>query len=150
MPFRLHALDQSLTIAVDKPILLVGRQAECDIQLESSKVSRRHCFLAKAAHQLFVRDLESTNGIRVNGQRVEASMLSHGDELVIGNIRFRVAQDPSESLPPPPGPRPSAIGEPTAGPIPADQLVSCEYPVPLLESDAQSSHSSRNIASGSR
>jgi pSer/pThr/pTyr-binding forkhead associated (FHA) protein len=148
MPFRLHALDQALIIAVDKPILLVGRQAECDIQLESSKVSRRHCFLAKAGGQLFIRDLESTNGIRVNGQRVEGSTLKHGDELMIGNIRFRVSADPSdvaEALPEADGPEPK-----TVGPIPADQLVSCDFPVPLLENQDRSGSRKLKTASGGR
>src|SRR5947207_620866 len=53
MPARLVALDPpadggpSLSIVVDKPVLLVGRDAECDVQLKSSKVSRRHCCLAE-------------------------------------------------------------------------------------------------------
>lgn len=148
MPFRLHALDQPLIIAVDKPILLLGRQAECDIQLESSKVSRRHCFLAKAGGQLFIRDLESTNGIRVNGERVEGSVLKSGDELTIGNIRFRVATDPSDVAEAPPaaeGPEPA-----TVGPIPADQLVSCDFPVALLENKDRSGSRKLKAASGGR
>jgi pSer/pThr/pTyr-binding forkhead associated (FHA) protein len=151
MQFRLQALDQPLTIILDKPILLVGRQAECDIQLESSKVSRRHCFLAKADGLLYIRDLESTNGLRVNGQRVESSALRDGDEVIIGNVRFKVQAGPAEG-------DDAATNAPEAGqsqsattrPVPPDQLVSCDFPVPLLENKDRGSGRKFKAASGSR
>lgn len=151
MQFRLQALDQPLTIIIDKAILLVGRQAECDIQLESSKVSRRHCFLAKADGMLFIRDLESTNGLRVNGKRVESSTLRDGDEVIIGNVRFKVQVGPAgvdnEASPGPVVDQPRSV---TTGPIPPDQLVSCDFPVPLLENKDRGSGRNFKAASGSR
>ena len=147
MPARLVALDDRHQILVDKPILLVGRHPECDIQLESTKVSRQHCCLAYASAYLVVRDLDSTNGIRVNGQRVAESKLSHGDELTIGNFNFKVVWEDqpgreagaSPSGPPiyaPPAPAPAQAGpEHTVGarPVALDNLMSCEMPVPLIE-----------------
>lgn len=151
MQFQLQALDQPLTIVLDKPILLVGRQAECDIQLESSKVSRRHCFIAKADGMLYIRDLESTNGLRVNGQRVESSTLRDGDEVIIGNLRFRVKAATAEShaavAPVPDADQSESL---TAGPIPPEQLVSCDFPVPLLENKDRGSGRKFKAASGSR
>lgn len=121
MPIRLVPLDNRdtlPTIIVDRPIVLVGRHGECDVQIRSSKVSRKHCCLAEVdgdkGLQLSVRDLDSTNGTRINGDIVSEGRLNEGDELTIGAFRFRVVIQPT-SL--------------NAG----NPLVSSEYPVPLLE-----------------
>jgi predicted component of type VI protein secretion system len=86
------------TIAVDKPIILVGRHPDCDVQLESQKVSRRHCCVAQVHGEVVVRDLGSTNGIRLNGSVVQEARLAPGDELAIGNVRFRLEQDEDAAL----------------------------------------------------
>jgi pSer/pThr/pTyr-binding forkhead associated (FHA) protein len=84
------------TITVDKPIVLVGRHPDCDVRLDSQKVSRRHCCIAQVNGDVIVRDLGSTNGIRINGQVVQECRLKPGDELAIGNVRFRVERDDNE------------------------------------------------------
>lgn len=93
MGAQLISLNEGPNIIIDKPILLLGRHRECDIQIESRKVSRRHCCLGKTSNQLFVRDLDSTNGIRINGMRVIEGVLASGDELTIGTHRFRIEFD---------------------------------------------------------
>src|SRR3954454_3401630 len=93
MPAQLLALTDGPSIVLDKPILLLGRHPECDIQIDSRKVSRRHCCIAQVADYLVVRDLDSTNGIRINGARVLEGELRHGDELTIGNHRSQVSWD---------------------------------------------------------
>src|SRR5262245_3854858 len=90
MPPQLVALTEGPDIPLDKPILLLGRHQECDIQLASRKVSRRHCCIAQVREYLVVRDLGSTNGIRVNGVRVIEGRLKDGDELTIGNHHYRL------------------------------------------------------------
>src|SRR5271165_4374400 len=90
MPPQLLALTDGPSILLDKPILLLGRHQECDIQLVSRKVSRRHCCIAQVADHLVVRDLGSTNGIRINGVKVLEGNLKPGDELMIGNYRYSV------------------------------------------------------------
>src|SRR5437667_11937900 len=85
MPPQLVALTEGPNILLDKPILLLGRHQECDIQLASRKISRRHCCIAQVNNYLIVRDLCSTNGIRINGVRVTEGNLKPGDELTIGN-----------------------------------------------------------------
>lgn len=135
MPAQLLALTDGPSIVLDKPILLLGRHPECDIQIDSRKVSRRHCCIAQVADYLVVRDLDSTNGIRINGARVLEGKLRHGDELTIGNHRYQVSWD--GALPQPPAdlmkhePAPAA---PPAGPIDDDEVLeSCDDPVPLAE-----------------
>lgn len=93
MPAHLLSLTDGPSILIDKPILLFGRHAECDVQLNSKKVSRRHCCLAQVHDYLVIRDLGSTNGIWVNGQKVNESKVAPGDELVIGNFRYQVCGD---------------------------------------------------------
>jgi len=71
----------------------VGRAAEADFILEAPLVSRVHCRLtAKSADQLHVEDLGSTNGIIVNGQRVDRTTLKAGDTLMIGRVALTIAQ----------------------------------------------------------
>src|SRR5262245_35228580 len=94
MPAHLQSLNDGPSILIDKPILLFGRHEECDVQLNSKKVSRRHCVIAQVNDYLLVRDLGSTNGVRVNGERVAEGKLKPGDELQIGNFKYQVCADP--------------------------------------------------------
>ncbi len=79
-------------IPLEKAIVLIGRQADCDISLtHSRKVSRKHCCIAQVNNAYVVRDLGSTNGVFVNGARVRKETgLTLGDELAIGDVRFRL------------------------------------------------------------
>ena len=86
------------SIALDKPVVLIGRHPDCDVQLQSQKISRRHCCIAQVNGQVVVRDLGSTNGIRLNGTVVQEARLVVGDELAIANVRFRLEQDEPEVL----------------------------------------------------
>ena len=85
-------------IPLEKAIVLIGRQADCDVSLtHSRKVSRKHCCVAQVDTAFVVRDLGSTNGVFVNGSRVRKEAgLMFGDELAIGDVRFRLqAEAPS-------------------------------------------------------
>lgn len=67
---------------------VIGRTADCNLQLEGNFVSRRHCQIVTAAGQSVVEDLGSTNGIAVNGSRHQRGLrhpLSPGDEVRIGD-----------------------------------------------------------------
>lgn len=145
MPAQLVALSDGPNILLDKPILLLGRHAECDIQLNSRKVSRRHCCIAQVNTYLVVRDLGSTNGIRINGVRVLEGRLKPGDELTVGNFRYNVTLD-DKPAPPPPRPaakpaasakqRPIPVAKPAATHSGTDSdedgiLESCDDPVML-------------------
>lgn len=98
MPARLQSLDEGVPLVLDKPIILIGRHPECDIQIESRKISRRHCCVAQVSTYLVIRDLDSTNGIRVNGVRVVEGRLKPGDEVTIGNLRYQVSWESHPDL----------------------------------------------------
>lgn len=137
-PPRLVDHEEGANILLDKPILLLGRHQECDIQLNSRKVSRRHCCIAQVNEALIVRDLASTNGIRINGEKVTEGKLHPGDELIVGNFHFKVqwdghplhevsaTQNSSENQPPA-----LAILEALEA---SDPGISCEQPIALPES----------------
>jgi predicted component of type VI protein secretion system len=99
MPAQLISLNDGPSILLDKPIILIGRHPECDIQIDSRKVSRRHCCIAHVNDYLVVRDLGSTNGVRINGMRVQEGRLKASDELAIGGMRFRVCWDTMPEMP---------------------------------------------------
>jgi predicted component of type VI protein secretion system len=92
----LVAISEGVNIPLEKPIVLIGRHQECDIQIPSRKISRRHCCIAMIEDHLVVRDLGSTNGIRINGIKVVEGNLQHHDELTIGNMRYQVSWDGEE------------------------------------------------------
>ncbi len=135
MPAQLLALTDGPSIVLDKPILLLGRHPECDILIDSRKISRRHCVIAQVADYLVIRDLESTNGIRINGSRVVEGKLRPGDEVTIGNHRYQVKWS---DLPSPP--RAQLMKKELARPVTPDDVLdddevleSCDEPVPLRE-----------------
>ena len=64
--------------------VVVGRSREADIVLADANVSRRHAELRRGEGRWQVMDLGSTNGIKVNGQRVNQADLSPGDRITIG------------------------------------------------------------------
>ncbi|GAC1347421.1 MAG: hypothetical protein NVSMB14_10130 [Isosphaeraceae bacterium] len=90
MQFRLVALDEGPDILLDRAMLVVGRHPQCDARLDSIRVSRHHCCMSQSSGEVLVRDLNSTNGIRINGQRVAEGRLRPGDELSIAHIRFQL------------------------------------------------------------
>ena len=64
--------------------------------LHHPSVSKVHCVIAKTDGLLFVRDLGSTNGTKVNGQRVTRGALLPGDELSFASAKFRIHLGPGE------------------------------------------------------
>jgi FHA domain len=91
MPARLVALDEGPDIMVlDRAMVVVGRHPGCQARLDSLRVSRHHCCMIEDSGEVVVQDLGSTNGIRINGQRVESGRLRPGDELSIAHIRYRL------------------------------------------------------------
>ena len=69
----------------------LGRTARADFIVDAALVSRIHCRLtADVSDQLVVEDLGSTNGIMVNGTKVDRGVLKPGDTLTVGRVQFVV------------------------------------------------------------
>ena len=91
----LRAVLDGPDITLDRAMVMVGRHPQCDARLDSLWVSRRHSIFTEDGGEVVVRDLGSTNGIRINGQRVERGRLRPGDEISIAHIRYRLEGAPA-------------------------------------------------------
>ncbi len=128
---QLVALTEGPNIPLDKPIVLIGRHQECDIQIPSRKISRRHCCIAQVNNHLVVRDLGSTNGIRINGIKIVEGNLQAEDELMIGNMRYQLKFDAApEAMQRASEHHGIKAGKPTNGKR-VDTLESREEPMPI-------------------
>ena len=72
----------------------VGRATGADFIVDAALVSRVHCRLtALPDGELEVRDLDSTNGTFVNGERIERARLADGDRLQVGRLELVVSRE---------------------------------------------------------
>jgi pSer/pThr/pTyr-binding forkhead associated (FHA) protein len=99
--------------------LLVGRRESCDIVLRFSNVSAHHCQLSLNGGYWYVRDLQSRNGVKVNGVRVSDKRLDPGDILSVARHKYEVQYSPID------------LG--ALGPPPADALETDIFGKSLLE-----------------
>ncbi len=90
MRAQLVPLDKGDAVEIDKEMTLIGRGEGCDVRLEHKSISKLHCVLVKTDGLILLRDLGSTNGTRVNGQRVRRAALLPNDMLSIASLKFRV------------------------------------------------------------
>ena len=87
-----------------KDKLMIGRRESCDIVLRFSNVSTHHCEMQVFHGYWFVSDLNSRNGTRVNGFRVNRKRIDPGDKLTVARHDYRLEYSPkelgAEGLPP--------------------------------------------------
>jgi len=67
----------------------VGRSLAADVRFDDPTVSRRHALIVRQPDGVRVLDDRSLNGVFVNGERVEWSMLGDGDEILVGRHELR-------------------------------------------------------------
>lgn len=90
MRARLVALDGGQSVDLIKDLTLVGRDEDCDLRLDHKSISKLHCVIVRTDGLLLLRDLGSTNGTRVNGQRVRRAALLPNDTLAIAGLKFQI------------------------------------------------------------
>jgi pSer/pThr/pTyr-binding forkhead associated (FHA) protein len=92
--------------SISKPHVRIGRLEELDLCISHRSISREHARVLMREGNFEIEDLQSANGIRVNGSTVKAAPLRSGDVLELGQVRFRFVgpgesytYDPSEEEP---------------------------------------------------
>jgi transcriptional regulator with GAF, ATPase, and Fis domain len=88
---RLIAISGSLkgtTFALAQEETSIGRDLSNTISLNDPSVSRRHCLISQNGNGFHITDLESYNGTFVNGLPIAEQVLTHGDHVALGDIRF--------------------------------------------------------------
>ena len=97
MRFVATSGDQVLSFPVRQGSTILGRHSTCHIRIPSRGVSRRHCQVYVDGGSVVLRDLGSSLGTFVNGQRVERAELRDGDVVTLGNIalRFELGDGPA-------------------------------------------------------
>ena len=66
----------------------IGRELDNALRIPDPSISRHHCVIRKAGSGYEIQDLQSSNGVLVNGNRVPASPLKHGDRITLGQIQI--------------------------------------------------------------
>jgi adenylate cyclase len=95
-----------------KKQLLVGRRESCDIVLRFANVSAHHCRLMLNGGYWYVRDMQSRNGVKINGVRVQEKRVDPGDIVSVAKHDYEVLYTPAELGavgPPPPDDMPNEI-----------------------------------------
>jgi len=69
----------------------IGRATGCEMHIESSSVSRHHALVLMSSRDVIIEDLNSTNGVLVNGRKVSRQLLHDGDVVAIGEAQFRLS-----------------------------------------------------------
>jgi predicted component of type VI protein secretion system len=90
IPLRLVVKPGGMAMELNRPDMLVGRHSEADVRLALPDVSRRHCRLVFSNGGWQVVDLNSLNGVFVNGERIIQAELHDHDIIGIGVFRFEV------------------------------------------------------------
>jgi hypothetical protein len=69
---------------IDQRRVVIGRSRDCDVQVPDANVSRRHAELRQEGTTYWIVDLDSTNGVAVNGRRQSRTKLQSGDTITLG------------------------------------------------------------------
>ena len=68
--------------------VIVGRSPNAGIRIQSAELSRKHLLICKRGQQHLCRDLDSRNGVYLNGVRIHSAVLRDGDTLQLGQSIF--------------------------------------------------------------
>jgi chromosome segregation ATPase len=75
----------------------IGRAPGCELHIDSTSVSRHHALILAGTREAIIEDLNSTNGVILNGRKVTRQVLNDGDIVTIGDIQFRYVAKPAQA-----------------------------------------------------
>jgi len=83
-------------IPIVRDVTVVGRREYCDVVIDNRSLSKRHCVLVKTDGLLVIRDLATTNGTKVKGQKVRWAALLPDDRISLGAYKLRIYLGPDD------------------------------------------------------
>src|SRR5437868_10442146 len=93
---QIHYVDMGVPRVTDLAgELSVGRTEGNDLVLNHPSVSRKHARFEVRGDDLWIVDLKSTNGVKVNGNLITESQVAAGDKLLIGSVQLDLKALPS-------------------------------------------------------
>lgn len=87
------------SFALDRDRVTLGRGPGVDLVFADPEMSRQHAVIEFSGGRFQIRDLGSTNGITLNGKRVQAGDIQHGDRFEIGSQGFQLVIEEREQTP---------------------------------------------------
>lgn len=75
-------------VALSEDEVVIGRSRSADLMVESPELSRRHVKFQKHGNEYIVTDLQSRNGLYLDGVRIHSAVLRNGDTVQMGNVTF--------------------------------------------------------------
>jgi len=84
-------------LALERPVVSIGRAVNNDIRLSSTLVSRHHCRIELGGEGTFVVDLGSANGTLVNGEKITRKLVEPGDKIQVGGVRIVLEREAAAS-----------------------------------------------------
>jgi predicted component of type VI protein secretion system len=134
----LEGRQQGKTIPLHVRQFLIGREQDCHLRPNSDLVSRHHCVFTLDDFALRLRDLGSTNGTFVNGERIQGQVvLKAGDHVNVGKLAFEIVVKETARVATP-------VGAKVAGP--SSSVLSSSAPAtPPAEPGVDSTETSLNV-----
>lgn len=79
---------KSFDWSIEKPVITVGRSADNDLQINDPTVSSHHFKITYENHNYYIEDLNSSNGIIINGKRIQKTILHNNTALQVGKVKI--------------------------------------------------------------
>jgi pSer/pThr/pTyr-binding forkhead associated (FHA) protein len=81
----------------DQNEIIIGREPSSDVQIDNIAISREHACIVKGPNDCFIEDMNSKNGIFINGKKINKKFLKTNDEITIGKYSLQIVleEDPA-------------------------------------------------------
>ena len=74
----------------DQNEIIIGRDPDNDIQIDNIAISRKHARIVKNPNDYIIEDMNSVNGIFINGKKINKKFLKTNDEIIIGKYSMQI------------------------------------------------------------
>ena len=87
---RLTLIFDNQRYPIDKDKFIIGRSSQlADLAIRDANISRKHCAVVLKNGNYYIKDLDSTNGIEYNGDRIDSKRIEEGDCFYVCEYEFR-------------------------------------------------------------